>query len=341
MNKEFLKNIATLLISTFLSLLFCLFVLESVAKHEKGLKVRYFSNLDWEGRDINDIPDKRTYCTVRVNGNNEKYLVRINSQGLRDYEYMLDKPAGSIRIAAVGDSVTFGAGLDLEDTYVKQLERLLNHSLKKKVEVINFGAGGASTINELELIEKKVLLYKPDIILLQMDPNDSQIINQIKETDPYLNKIILKLKNKDSEISQWLRYKIEFYKYYRYKKGLTIDDEYNNVGKPLEAIVDICKKNNIKLVIMSYDPAYRGDYYDKVMAFIKGKGIPLLDLSTTKFGKLPYKEKYVNGSLDKDGSPIDSHPNKYGSKIIAEEISDFLETLPEESAEFLRQVKFP
>ena len=331
MKKNFFINIFISLVATVL----CVVILGLVAtrlinnqeKKPENKNSQYYSNLDWDNKDINDIPNKRNISsTLNVRGSNKVYTAFFNSQGLRDYEYNLKKPENSIRIAAVGDSITFGAGVNLEDTYVKQLEKKLNNDCNKKVEILNFGASGASTINELELIQKKVLLYEPDVIILQMDNNDSMVINQIKDVDPFLNEIIVELKNNNFEISQWLKQKLEFYKYYKYKKQLTEDDEYNNVIKPFNMINNISKENNIKLIVISYDNFFKPLYYQKVLQHIRELNVPLLDLADTKFGKLTFEEKYVNPKLDKNNfnSPIDQHPSKYGGQIMAEEISRFL-----------------
>lgn len=51
---------------------------------------------------------------------------RINSLGMRDYEYPLIKKDRVFRIVCLGDSVTFGAGVELNQLYSKVLETLLN-----------------------------------------------------------------------------------------------------------------------------------------------------------------------------------------------------------------------
>jgi len=336
MKKGTFINIIISLVTTALCVILLLLVATRLVKSQKKNQekkqenkedLQYYTSLDWADKDINDIPSQRNASfNNNVKGASDVYTVKINSQGLRDYEYGLEKPENSIRIAAVGDSTTYGEGVNLEDTYIKQLEKILNNHCNKKVEILNFGASGASTINELELIERKVLLYKPDIIMLQMDSNDSQVIHQIRDVDPFLNGIILKLKDSHFEVGQWLKQKLEFYKYYQYRKQLTPDEEYNNVIKPLETIKNISEENNIKLIIVSYDEPYHPFYYPKVLQYIKEHDIPLLDLSITKFGELSYKEKYLNPELDKNNFnfPIDSHPGKYGGQIMAEEISKFL-----------------
>lgn len=328
MNKERVFRYIKRLIIAIIAALFCLFVLIVTQKFWCPQTPKYFSNLDWDGKDVNDIPEVHS-MTYFFEANQGPYTVCINSRGFRDYEYSVVKDDNSIRIAAVGDSITFGAGINIEDTFVKKVEKLLQGSCAKKIEVLNFGACGASTINELELIERKVVHYNPDVVLLQMDPNDSSLASQIKEVDPFLNNIIIHLKNNSMELSGWLKHKLELYKYYRYRNEITSKDEYDNVINPLKEILAVCKKQGIFLVIISYDPVYRGDYYDSVLEYIRQEGVPLLDLKDTIFGSLPYEEKYINPTVDKNRHPLDAHPSVQGSIVIAGEIHDFLMNIPE------------
>src|SRR5271170_1922765 len=70
--------------------------------------------------------------------------VSINSAGMRDGEYSVEKPPGVYRIMMLGDSTTFGWGVREQDTAAKFLERKLNGQLPpgyNKVEVLNTGVG--------------------------------------------------------------------------------------------------------------------------------------------------------------------------------------------------------
>lgn len=98
--------------------------------------------------------------------------VCINSDGLRDYEYSVGKPPGAFRVLFVGDSVTFGWGVELEETVPKHLEALLLNQTTTKVEVLNFGVPGANLISEIALVEEKGLKYKPDLVLFLFNEND-------------------------------------------------------------------------------------------------------------------------------------------------------------------------
>ena len=86
--------------------------------------------------------------------------VKINSKGLRAREYEYVKSANTIRIAVFGDSFTFGEGVQNDETYPAQLEKLFkaNRSINsqgRKVEVINFGVGKTGTSHQYALYKKE------------------------------------------------------------------------------------------------------------------------------------------------------------------------------------------
>jgi hypothetical protein len=95
--------------------------------------------------------------------------VRINSDGLRDREHAKVKPAGTVRIAVLGDSFCEAMHVPLEQTFWSLLEQRLqdcNAFPGKKVEVINFGVSGYGTAQELMSLRQKVWDYSPDLVVL-------------------------------------------------------------------------------------------------------------------------------------------------------------------------------
>jgi lysophospholipase L1-like esterase len=102
----------------------------------------------------------------------------INSAGFRDYEYAETKPAETYRIIVVGDSTTAGNGVpDLDNTYTKQLENLLNtyNTTGTHYEVLNMGVGGYHTMQEIETLRVKGLKYTPDLVLVTFCMNDFKL----------------------------------------------------------------------------------------------------------------------------------------------------------------------
>jgi lysophospholipase L1-like esterase len=82
----------------------------------------------------------------------------------------------SLKIACIGDSITFGARLSdpSEDSYPAELQKLFHG---KPVQVRNFGIGGATmlkfgTPNVWQVLED-VQEYQPDIVTIMVGTNDT------------------------------------------------------------------------------------------------------------------------------------------------------------------------
>lgn len=93
--------------------------------------------------------------------------VETDSDGLRDREYAPGKPVGTFRILVLGDSLTAGLQVPLEETYPKRLESLLAvlHPTGR-MEVVNAGIPGYGTADELRYLEAFGSRWKPDLVLL-------------------------------------------------------------------------------------------------------------------------------------------------------------------------------
>jgi len=96
---------------------------------------------------------------------------RINADGFRDTEHHKTKTPGTTRIMVIGDSFTFGPSVNLEETYPKQLERILRQA-DVSCEVINCGVIGYNMWQYLEMLKGRVLSYEPDLLILGLFLND-------------------------------------------------------------------------------------------------------------------------------------------------------------------------
>jgi lysophospholipase L1-like esterase len=97
---------------------------------------------------------------------------RINGQGLRaDRDYPYAKPPGVRRIVSLGDSYTVGYEVENEETFSQVLERELA-ARGFAVEVLNAGVSGYSTAEQLLYLERELLRYDPDVVLVTFYGND-------------------------------------------------------------------------------------------------------------------------------------------------------------------------
>lgn len=104
----------------------------------------------------------------------ENIEVCINNHGQRDYARTVEKPSGVYRIALLGDSIAFGTGVALEDSYSKELETLLNKSITEghRFEVLSFTNGGSEPSGYLEMLREDALRFSPDLVMVGFTLND-------------------------------------------------------------------------------------------------------------------------------------------------------------------------
>jgi hypothetical protein len=110
-------------------------------------------------------------------------FVQINSRGFRDVEHSYQKPAGTVRIAVLGNSWTEALQVPLESTYPSVLQTKLDQTEcfhGKRVEVLNFGVAGYSTAQEFLLLQQKIWSYQPDLVVLALYPA-RDIANNVRE----------------------------------------------------------------------------------------------------------------------------------------------------------------
>jgi hypothetical protein len=92
--------------------------------------------------------------------------VVINSQGLRDSEYPVER-TGKRRMLVLGDSFAWGYGVEHPQRFSEILE-----GEHPDWEIINAGVSGYGTDQELLFLQKRGLALKPDVVLLLFCPND-------------------------------------------------------------------------------------------------------------------------------------------------------------------------
>ena len=96
-------------------------------------------------------------------------LRTINSHGMRDREYALERSPDTFRIALIGASHDMGSGVKDDETYENLVEDRLNRELgpktRKKYELLNFSQGGLGPTQKLAVIEQRIFRFKPDLIL--------------------------------------------------------------------------------------------------------------------------------------------------------------------------------
>ena len=110
----------------------------------------------------------------RLIPNSEQDEVRINSRGYRDREFSLEPPSGTKRILMLGDSVVFGPGVELAETFSKRTEALLRETGAGDVEVINAGNPDTGLTEMLQIFRDRDSGVRPQLAVLCFYLNDSR-----------------------------------------------------------------------------------------------------------------------------------------------------------------------
>jgi lysophospholipase L1-like esterase len=221
--------------------------------------------------------------------------ISINSQGRRDTEVSLKKPAGTYRIAILGDSVAFGARVEAKDDFATQLEWNLNaRSSSLHYEVLNFGVPGYGTWQELSMLKEKALAYDPDLVILAFVMNDLYDNNQAGKLG-YLNM------TRVQGVAKFLREHSAFYRFMR-EKLLSVEARvalrdpcagadqtfcWSTTKQLLDQTIDVTRQHGAKFVLVVFpirsqtlapDQNIETHYQQVLAAYARDKGIPEIDL---------------------------------------------------------------
>src|SRR5215216_4397014 len=97
----------------------------------------------------------------------------INKQGWNSSvdDYAVERRPGVMRVAVVGDSMVEALQVAHDRSMAERLATELSHD-RQPVEVYRFGIGGAPMSQYLHMIEREVVLYRPDWIVVVLIHND-------------------------------------------------------------------------------------------------------------------------------------------------------------------------
>ncbi|MFM8410809.1 MAG: SGNH/GDSL hydrolase family protein [Alphaproteobacteria bacterium] len=125
------------------------------------------------------LPDPRLIWIFRPGAagtwQSDEFIERttINSLGMRDREIEPKRP-GEMRVVAIGDSFTYGHGVQLEESWPKVLEEVLAAGARAAgpVSVLNAGQPGYGIDQVFESFRLRRLGLEPDLVLVGLHSTD-------------------------------------------------------------------------------------------------------------------------------------------------------------------------
>jgi len=271
------------------------------------------------------------------------YTYRHNSFGFRDVEHSRENHDDVYRILGLGDSFTYGAGVQFEETYLYQLERMLSmrDETHRKVEIIKAGIPRYYPKPERILLEKYGVNYSPDLIIIGFLPND--VINTYYGID-YLevdNSGYLRSDEGKNVgvIGTWLYkqsyfFRVLFKEYISYKNSKKYQPEWGDINKSngfhekewvkieneFRKIISIARKIDSRVIfvhIPQKGPWNDSHYYPskRLSKLTKNNNAEFLDILPAMIKASKHKSLYYEN---------DGHCTPAGHKIIAGEIFDYI-----------------
>lgn len=86
---------------------------------------------------------------------------------------LLSHTANAKTILILGDSISAGYGINVEQGWVVKLQQRLNQKYPKQHQVINASVSGETTGGALARLPKLLNTYKPQIVVIELGGNDA------------------------------------------------------------------------------------------------------------------------------------------------------------------------
>jgi lysophospholipase L1-like esterase len=323
----------------------------------KAVDVAWFANFE-EARYIQyklkpriDVQAINPFNDIEVR-KNVTFRIASNKDGFRTREFS-PKKKGTFRVVTLGDSSTFGWGVDPEDTW----QYLLEKRLKPKygaAEVFNLGLSGHSTRHGLGVLRHYAWKLDPDLIIISYGANDARFVIRPAEAvlgmdDTWLGGIrwtLLKFRT-----VQWMR-KLIFSAYDPFKeatpkegapKGSLVPSVSRDGYKSnLKIMIEEARAKGAAVVLMgvcspeTYVSAMREIASQENVPFVDARRLFLERLSALKEGILyskelaSYKKIYGENAFLKNWwlyvTTDGCHPNRVGTEILAGALADAIES---------------
>jgi lysophospholipase L1-like esterase len=107
-----------------------------------------------------------------------------NGDRMRNPEVPIERGPNDFRVLSLGDSNTFGWGVRYQEAYPTVLAELLRKALPGwEIHVLNAACSGYSAHQGLEMLRRRGLKYRPDVVTIWFGWNDSVVWDGMTDKD--------------------------------------------------------------------------------------------------------------------------------------------------------------
>jgi len=240
--------------------------------------------------------------------------IRINADGFRDDPFPPTRSPDEYRLLILGDSVTSGFRVAMNDVFPQLLERDLNAQGEgddRSYVVFNLGVYGYATAQELRLLETRGLDLDPDLIVLAYVLNDPDLADGGQAryfARPPL--VMVQLVRDVARLIAAKRSGAEYHHWIHERHAKEVEDQFRRMGA-------IQRRTGVPILVVLIPAFSWGETYPWVDLNLRLKrlatehGLRFLDLWTSLGRHSP-----------QDVGMDIWHPNERGHRIIADALAD-------------------
>jgi hypothetical protein len=292
-------------------------------------------------------PGGRRALTYTRHPTDETFTVThgINALGLRGPETTLEKPPGVRRIAVLGDSFTFGYGVDDHETWPAALQRALDRAppgdapATLRHEVLNCAVPAYDTEQEVRLLATRILEFQPDLVLVGWYLNDPAMRSGAAATAAEAPPAAVRWFAPNQEgalptLRRWSQaldmfcdrlYRSAYLTYQPTAFARLYDDVHPGWRRAKDALLraqGLCRQRGIDFAVVMYPDLTRQgahlashEAYLAVAEFCRANDIPCLDLEPAfEREDMPSLRVHI----------LDSHPNARAHTIAGDAVAEWL-----------------
>jgi hypothetical protein len=253
--------------------------------------------------------------------------VKLNSLGCRDSEWTVEKPAEVRRIAFVGDSYTYGWGIEnVADRFTERIQALFDRRRPGAVQIMNVAKPGWDTGDQIRPVKDMIEVYGADEIVLCYVFNDVEKALPRNEAFDPTRPPLPRFFNLDTSCLldrlYWSLYvpRLPTVRGYHdwIAEGYRTPSLWKAHEKELGQVIEVCRSSQVPLrvVLLPFVRRPKGKFdaqaiHALVRSFFRDNGVEVLDLGDVLRDR-PAESLVV--------SPRDPHPNMAAHAVFAEAI---------------------
>ena len=285
-------------------------IFKKMSDHTISLEGAPFSYMCIEGFEKGSKPPYglKPNCSTIYTGSEvllNSTIIEINSDSYRGKLYSEEKPEGVYRIIVLGDSFTFGSGVNINGTFPYIIEQMLNNGSKTEYQVINLGVPGYGLEDNCDRFLRDGVKYNPDLVILTYLSNDLESCTRTRELMEFVIENIEIPSEFDNYLHTSFLYEYVGHLYQKELSRMNYSQIENLIEYNLRKLSDESEKKGFDVILFFWNVVGEGRFLINYAKEQKWEVIRVGDI-----------KKYAPNLLMLH--PLDGHPTQFFNGKVAE-----------------------